>query len=46
VEEVRLRASISRPVSHKQLGTPIAQNDTGYKLGQRVRRYCCPASRL
>ena len=37
MEEVRLRASVSRPVSHKQLGAPIAQNDSGYKLGQRVR---------
>ncbi|MEH2921922.1 DNA helicase II [Samsonia erythrinae] len=37
VEEVRLRASVSRPVSHQRLGTPIAQNDSGYKLGQRVR---------
>ncbi|QRN34014.1 DNA helicase II [Pectobacterium brasiliense] len=37
VEEVRLRASVSRPVSHQRLGTPITQNDSGYKLGQRVR---------
>ncbi|NPE54240.1 DNA helicase II [Dickeya dadantii] len=37
VEEVRLRASISRPVNHQRLGTPISQSDTGYKLGQRVR---------
>jgi DNA helicase-2/ATP-dependent DNA helicase PcrA len=34
---VRLRASISRPVTHKQLGTPITQSDSGFKLGQRVR---------
>jgi len=37
VEEVRLRASISRPVNHQRMGTPISENDTGYKLGQRVR---------
>ena len=37
VEEVRLRASISRPVSHQRMGSPIAETDTGYKLGQRVR---------
>jgi DNA helicase-2/ATP-dependent DNA helicase PcrA len=37
VEEVRLRASISRPVSHQRLGAPIAENDSGFKLGQRVR---------
>ena len=37
VEEVRLRASVSRPVSHRRMGTPISENDTGYKLGQRVR---------
>ncbi|MCO7262468.1 DNA helicase II [Dickeya zeae] len=37
VEEVRLRASVSRPVNHQRLGTPISQSDTGYKLGQRVR---------
>ncbi|BES83095.1 DNA helicase II [Pectobacterium araliae] len=37
VEEVRLRASVSRPVNHQRLGTPITQNDSGYKLGQRVR---------
>ncbi|WP_113626936.1 DNA helicase II [Pectobacterium peruviense] len=36
VEEVRLRASVSRPVNHQRLGTPITQNDSGYKLGQRV----------
>lgn len=32
-----MRATVSRPVVHKQLGTPMAENDTGYKLGQRVR---------
>lgn len=37
VEEVRLRATVSRPVSHQRMGTPMAENDTGYKLGQRVR---------
>ena len=37
VEEVRLRASISRPVSHPRMGSPISETDTGYKLGQRVR---------
>jgi len=37
VEEVRLRASVSRPVSHQRMGTPITQNDSGYKLGQRVK---------
>mgnify|MGYP001026951951 FL=1 len=37
VEEVRLRASISRPVSHQRMGSPMAETDTGYKLGQRVR---------
>lgn len=37
VEEVRLRASISRPVSHQRMGTPVAKNDSGFVLGQRVR---------
>nr|WP_113866006.1 DNA helicase II [Brenneria salicis]NMN90173.1 ATP-dependent DNA helicase UvrD [Brenneria salicis ATCC 15712 = DSM 30166]RBP63205.1 ATP-dependent DNA helicase UvrD [Brenneria salicis ATCC 15712 = DSM 30166]RLM30898.1 DNA helicase II [Brenneria salicis ATCC 15712 = DSM 30166] len=37
VEEVRLRASVSRPVNHQRLGTPVSQNDSGYTLGQRVR---------
>ncbi len=37
VTEVRLRATVSRPVSHKRLGTPISTNDSGYALGQRVR---------
>ena len=35
--EVRLRATVSRPVSHQRMGTPIVENDSGYKLGQRVR---------
>ena len=30
VEEVRLRATVSRPVSHQRMGTPMAENDTGY----------------
>ena len=34
---MRLRASISRPVSHQRMGSPISETDTGYKLGQRVR---------
>ncbi|PKH19594.1 DNA helicase II [Enterobacterales bacterium CwR94] len=37
VEEVRLRASVSRPVNHQRMGTPQLQNDSGFKLGQRVR---------
>ncbi|HAU5550500.1 TPA: DNA helicase II [Proteus mirabilis] len=37
VEEVRLRATVSRPVNHHRLGTPIVSNDTGYSLGQRVK---------
>ncbi|MEX0445186.1 DNA helicase II [Xenorhabdus sp. SGI246] len=37
VTEVRLRATVSRPVNHKRLGTPISTNDSGYVLGQRVR---------
>ncbi|CDL86665.1 DNA helicase II [Xenorhabdus cabanillasii] len=37
VTEVRLRATVSRPVNHKRLGTPISTNDSGYALGQRVR---------
>ncbi|WP_159567418.1 DNA helicase II [Budvicia diplopodorum] len=36
IEEVRLRASVSRPVSHSRMGAPISHNDSGYKLGQRV----------
>ena len=34
---MRLRASVSRPVSHQRMGTPVAQNDSGFSLGQRVR---------
>ncbi|HGH5988067.1 DNA helicase II [Proteus mirabilis] len=37
VEEVRLRVTVSRPVNHHRLGTPIISNDTGYSLGQRVK---------
>lgn len=37
VEEVRLRATVSRPVNHHRLGTPVVSNDTGYSLGQRVK---------
>ncbi|CAK9886418.1 MAG: DNA helicase II [Candidatus Erwinia impunctatus] len=37
VEEVRLRASVSRPVSHQRLGAPQTNNDSGFTLGQRVR---------
>lgn len=37
IEEIRLRATINRPVSHSRLGTPIVQNTGGYNLGQRVR---------
>lgn len=37
VEEVRLRASVSRPVNHRRMGTPMHENDSGFSLGQRVR---------
>jgi len=37
VEEVRLRASVTRPVKHASMGTPISANDSGFKLGQRVK---------
>lgn len=37
VEEVRLRATVSRPVSHQRMGTPMVENDSGYKLSKRVR---------
>ncbi len=37
VEEVRLRASVSRPVSHQRMGSPVTANDSGYTMGQRVR---------
>jgi DNA helicase-2/ATP-dependent DNA helicase PcrA len=38
VEEVRLRASVTRQVSHRSMGTPVlSNNDSGFTLGQRVR---------
>lgn len=37
VEEVRLRASVTRLVKHASMGTPISANDSGFKLGQRVK---------
>ena len=37
VEEVRLRASVSRPVSHQRMGAPVTSDDSGYALGQRVK---------
>ncbi|WP_193016933.1 DNA helicase II [Proteus sp. FME41] len=37
VEEVRLRATVSRPVNHSRLGMPLISNDSGYSLGQRVK---------
>jgi DNA helicase-2/ATP-dependent DNA helicase PcrA len=37
IEEVRLRASVSRPANHQRLGTPISSSDSGFSLGQRVR---------
>lgn len=37
IEEVRMRASVSRPVNHARIGTPISQSDSGYSLGQRVK---------
>lgn len=33
VEEVRLRATVSRLVNHQRLGTPITANDSGYTSG-------------
>jgi len=36
IEEVRLRASVSRPVSHQRMGAPVTKNDSGFSLGQRV----------
>ncbi len=36
IEEVRLRASVSRPVNHQRMGAPVTKNDSGYALGQRV----------
>lgn len=37
VEEVRLRASVSRPVNYQRMGTPVTKSDSGFALGQRVR---------
>ncbi|WP_239953186.1 DNA helicase II [Pantoea sp. Z09] len=37
IEEVRLRASVSRPVSHQRMGTPVTKSDSGFSLGQRVK---------
>jgi len=37
VEEVRLRASVSRPVNHQRMGTPVTKSDSGFTLGQRVQ---------
>ena len=37
IEEVRLRASVSRPVSHQRMGAPISKSDSGFSLGQRVK---------
>ncbi|PLR44988.1 DNA helicase II [Chimaeribacter arupi] len=37
IEEVRLRASVSRPVNTRRMGAPVVENDSGYSLGQRVR---------
>jgi len=36
IEEVRLRASVSRPVNHQRKGAPVTKNDSGFALGQRV----------
>jgi DNA helicase-2/ATP-dependent DNA helicase PcrA len=36
IEEVRLRASVSRPVNHQRMGAPVTKNDSGFALGQRV----------
>ena len=36
VEEVRMRANVSRPMSNRSVGTPTSVSDTGFKLGQRV----------
>ncbi|MXP49856.1 DNA helicase II [Pantoea sp. Eser] len=36
IEEVRLRASVSRPVNHQRMGAPVSKNDSGFALGQRV----------
>ncbi|MBA2814373.1 DNA helicase II [Candidatus Pantoea persica] len=37
IEEVRLRASVSRPVNHQRMGAPVTKNDSGFSLGQRVK---------
>lgn len=37
VEEVRLRASVTRPASQPRIGAPLSESDSGYTLGQRVR---------
>jgi DNA helicase-2/ATP-dependent DNA helicase PcrA len=38
VEEVRLRASVTRQVKHRSMGTPVlSENSSGFTLGQRVR---------
>ncbi len=37
IEEIRLRATISRPISHSRLGTPVTHKAGNYALGQRVR---------
>jgi DNA helicase-2/ATP-dependent DNA helicase PcrA len=37
IEEVRLRANVSRPFQAQRLGTPITSNESGFKLGQRVQ---------
>ncbi|RPE01090.1 DNA helicase II [Candidatus Pantoea deserta] len=37
IEEVRLRASVTRPVSHQRMGTPVTKSDSGFTLGQRVK---------
>ncbi|MGO4611475.1 3'-5' exonuclease, partial [Variovorax sp. 2RAF20] len=30
IEEVRLRASVSRPVNHQRMGAPVTKNDSGF----------------
>lgn len=37
IQEVRLRASILRPVTHRVQRTPLEQNDSDFALGRRVR---------
>lgn len=36
VKEVYLRVIVSRLVSHQRVDAPMTENDTDYKLGQRV----------